>query len=107
MTLAALAQLARLTPPLQRGPGRGLGYWWRRGAASAGGGQGGPGHREFWQRLDEQYLAHELDQMSNPGHHTASNGAQGVKLFDPSVRLRPHRRLASPASAASSSSRGG
>lgn len=62
---------------------RGSGLGARR-AASTG------GQRSFFQRINEQYLAHELERLSVPGH---SESAAGTVLFDPKVRLRPTRRL--------------
>jgi len=43
--------------------------------------------------LDEQHLAHELENLTKPGHHTAADGSQARRLFDPKVKLRPNRRL--------------
>lgn len=49
------------------------------------------GGRDFYNRLNYQHLAHQLESLSVPGHEAANEGALGQKLFDPKVRMRPVR----------------
>lgn len=54
--------------------------------------------RFFFQRLNEQHLAHQLEDLSISGHQGTSEGASGHRLFDPKIRLRPTRRISPVAS---------
>jgi len=54
----------------------------QRSAASA---------RDFYNRLNYQHLAHEIEKLSVSGHEAGNEGALGQKLFDPKVRMRPVR----------------
>lgn len=51
---------------------------------------GGGGGRAFYQRLNEQYLAHELENLAASAHGPS---ASTPKRFDPAIKVRPKGRL--------------
>lgn len=53
-------------------------------AFASGGGRG------FYQRLNEQYLAHELENLSDSAHGPS---ASAPKQFDPAIKVRPKGRV--------------